>query len=154
MLETFQHLLKNRFSFLQEAPLLIAVSSGLDSMVLTDLCVKSGLNIALAHCNFKLRNEESDGDEVFVKKYAQIHNLDVFTTHFETETVAATNKQSIQMAARQLRYEWFETLKNQKGFEFILTAHHADDNLETVLINLSRGTGMEGLTCFRNTKSQ
>lgn len=146
MLKAFQDLLNNRFSFLKEAPLLLAVSGGLDSMVLTDLCIKSGLNIALAHCNFKLRGAESDGDEDFIKKFAQTHNLAVFTTHFETEKVAATHKQSIQMAARQLRYEWFETLKNQNGFEYILTAHHADDNLETALINLSRGTGLEGLT--------
>lgn len=145
MLKAFQDLLNNRFSFLKETPLLVAVSGGLDSMVLTDLCIKSGLNITLAHCNFKLRDAESDGDEDFVKKFAQTHNLAVFTTHFETEKHAATHKQSVQMAARQLRYEWFETLKNQNGFKYILTAHHADDNLETVLINLSRGTGLEGL---------
>ena len=146
MLKAFQDLLNNRFSFLKEAPILVAVSGGLDSMVLTDLCIKSGLNITLAHCNFKLRDAESDGDEDFVKKFAQTHNLAVFTTHFETEKHAAIHKQSVQMAARQLRYEWFETLKNQNGFKYILTAHHADDNLETVLINLSRGTGLEGLT--------
>ncbi|MDG1285180.1 MAG: tRNA lysidine(34) synthetase TilS [Flavobacteriaceae bacterium] len=146
MLKAFQDLLNNRFPFLKDTPLLLAVSGGLDSMVLTDLCVKSGLNIALAHCNFKLRAQESDGDEDFIKDFAQKNHLEVFTTHFETETFATTTKQSIQMAARQLRYEWFDTLKYQNGFEYILTAHHADDNLETVLINLSRGTGLEGLT--------
>jgi tRNA(Ile)-lysidine synthase len=146
MLDAFQNLLNSRFSFLKDTPLLLAVSGGLDSMVLADLCIKSGLDIALAHCNFKLRNEESDEDEDFIKAFAQTNNLEVFITHFETETVATTQKQSIQMAARQLRYEWFETLKNQKGFEYILTAHHADDNLETMLINLSRGTGLDGLT--------
>jgi len=146
MLKAFQDLLNNRFPFLKDTPLLLAVSGGLDSMVLTDLCVKSGLNISLAHCNFKLRAQESDGDEDFIKDFAQKNHLEVFTTHFETETFATTTKQSIQMAARQLRYEWFDTLKYQNGFEYILTAHHADDNLETVLINLSRGTGLEGLT--------
>ena len=146
MLDAFKNLLNSRFSFLKDTPLLLAVSGGLDSMVLADLCMKSGLDIALAHCNFKLRSEESDEDEVFIKTFAQTNNLEVFITHFETETVATTQKQSIQMAARQLRYEWFETLKNQKGFEYILTAHHADDNLETMLINLSRGTGLDGLT--------
>ena len=70
----------------------------------------------------------------------------MFLHHFDTEALAQTTKQSIQMAARQLRYEWFETLQTQHGFEYVLTAHHADDNLETVLINLSRGTGLEGLT--------
>jgi tRNA(Ile)-lysidine synthase len=146
MLKAFQHLLKNRFSFLKEPSLLLAVSGGLDSMVLTDLCLKSGLNISLAHCNFKLRGNESDGDEILVKEVAKTHNLDVFITSFETEAFAKTSKQSIQMAARQLRYEWFETLQNQHGFKYILTAHHADDNLETFLINLSRGTGVEGLS--------
>jgi len=145
MLKAFQHLLQNQFSFLKETPLLLAVSGGLDSMVLTDLCKKSDLNISLAHCNFKLRSEESDGDEQFIKDFAKAHDLEVFTTHFETETFAQSTKQSIQMAARQLRYEWFESLQKEQGFESILTAHHADDNLETVLINLSRGTGLEGL---------
>ena len=145
MLIAFQHLLKNRFSFLKEPSLLLAVSGGLDRMVLTDLCLKSGLNISLAHCNFKLRGNESDGDEILVKEVAKTHNLDVFTTSFETEVFAKISKQSIQMAARQLRYEWFEALQNQHGFKYILTAHHADDNLETFLINLSRGTGIEGL---------
>ena len=146
MLQAFQHLLNTRFSFLKETPLLVAVSGGLDSMVLADLCVKSALNISLAHCNFKLRGDESDGDERFIKDFSKTHNLEVFATSFKTETFAKTSKQSVQMAARQLRYEWFENLRNQKGFEYILTAHHADDHLETVLINLSRGTGLEGLT--------
>ena len=145
MLKVFQHLLQNRFSFLKEAPLLLAVSGGLDSMVLTDLCMNSALNIALAHCNFKLRADESDADERFIKDFSKTHNLEVFTTHFDTEAFAQTSKQSIQMAARQLRYEWFDSLQKQHEFEYILTAHHADDNLETVLINLSRGTGLEGL---------
>ena len=146
MLQAFNHLLNTRFSFLKESPLLVAVSGGLDSMVLTDLCIKSGLNTSLAHCNFKLRGAESDEDERFIKDFSKDHNLEVYTSHFETETFAVSRKQSIQMAARQLRYEWFEKLRNQKGFEYILTAHHADDHLETVLINLSRGTGLEGLT--------
>ena len=145
MLKAFQYLLQNRFSFLKETPLLLAVSGGLDSMVLTDLCRNSELNIALAHCNFKLRSDESDGDERFIKDFSKTHNLEVFTTHFDTEAFAQTSKQSIQMAARQLRYEWFDSLQKQHEFEYILTAHHADDNLETVLINLSRGTGLEGL---------
>jgi tRNA(Ile)-lysidine synthase len=146
MLKAFQNLLQTHFFFLRNTPLLLAVSGGLDSMALTDLCLKSGLNIALAHCNFKLRGAESDGDEKFIMDFAKENNLEVFVTHFDTETHAQTNKQSIQMAARQLRYDWFETLKNEYGFEYILTAHHADDNLETLLINLSRGTGLDGLT--------
>ena len=145
MLKAFQNRLQNHFSFLKDASLLVATSGGLDSMVLTDLCRNSALNITLAHCNFGLRSTESDADETFIKAFSESHNLDVFTTYFETEKIAASNSQSIQMAARQLRYEWFETLKNEHGFEYVLTAHHADDNLETFLINLSRGTGLDGL---------
>ena len=146
MFNAFENLLNNQFSFLKETPVLVAVSGGLDSMVLTHLCKNAGLNIALAHCNFKLRADESDGDEDFIKAYAKTHNLDVFTTHFETGIIAQKSKQSIQMAARQLRYDWFESLQFQHGFEYVLTAHHADDCLETFLINLSRGTGLDGLT--------
>ena len=146
MLKTFQSLLKAKFSFLKESHLLVAVSGGLDSMVLVDLCKKSGLKSSLAHCNFKLRGAESDGDADFIKSYAKTHNIELFTTDFETDSYAASTKQSIQMAARQLRYEWFESLQEMHGFDFVLTAHHADDNLETFLINLSRGTGLEGLT--------
>ena len=94
MFKAFQNLLNNQFSFLKETPVLLAVSGGLDSMVLTDLCKNAGLNIALAHCNFKLRADESDGDEDFIKAYAKTHNIDVFTTYFETE-VSCTNNQEI-----------------------------------------------------------
>ena len=89
MLKAFLHLLDTRFSFLKETPLLLAVSGGIDSMVLIDLCQKSALNISLAHCNFKLRADESDADEHFIGKIAKTHSLDVFSTSFETETFAA-----------------------------------------------------------------
>lgn len=146
MLKTFQNLLQAKFSFLNESHLLVAVSGGLDSMVLVDLCKKLDLNISLAHCNFKLRGIESNGDEDLIKSYSKTHSIELFTTSFETDSYARSTKQSIQMAARQLRYEWFESLQEEHGFDFVLTAHHADDNLETFLINLSRGTGLEGLT--------
>ena len=145
MFKAFQNLLKTQFSFLKDTPLLLAVSGGLDSMVLTDLCRKSGLNFSLAHCNFQLRGDESDVDEYFIKTYAKSHDIKIFNTSFETSSVAKITKQSTQMAARQLRYDWFETLRTQHELEYVLTAHHADDNLETVLINLSRGTGLDGL---------
>ena len=146
MLKSFQNLLQAKFSFLNESHLLVAVSGGLDSMVLVDLCKKLDLNISLAHCNFKLRGIESNGDEDLIKSYSKTHSIELFTTSFETDSYARSTKQSIQMAARQLRYEWFESLQEEHGFDFVLTAHHADDNLETFLINLSRGTGLEGLT--------
>ena len=146
MLKTFQSLLQGKLSFLEESSLLVAVSGGLDSMVLVDLCNKTGLNISLAHCNFKMRGLESNKDADFIKSYAEIHNIEFFSTAFDTDTYAKSSKQSIQMAARQLRYQWFESLQEQHRFDFVLTAHHADDNLETFLINLSRGTGLGGLT--------
>ena len=146
MLKTFQSLLHGNFSFLKESRLLVAVSGGLDSMVLVDLCLKLDLNIYLAHCNFNLRGNESNENEDLVKTYAKTHSIKLFTNRFDTIGYANSTKQSTQMAARQLRYDWFESLQEQQRFDFVLTAHHADDNLETFLINLSRGTGLEGLT--------
>lgn len=146
MLKTFQSFIYSNFSFLEKSKLLVAVSGGLDSMVLVYLCQKLDLNFSLAHCNYKLREIESNYDEDFIKSYAKTNSIELFTTSFDTNSYASLTKQSIQMAARKLRYEWFELLQEQHGFDFVLTAHHADDNLETFLINLSRGTGLEGLT--------
>ena len=146
MLKTFQSFIHSNFSFLEKSKLLVAVSGGLDSMVLVYLCQKLDLNFSLAHCNYKLREIESNYDEDFIKSYAKTNSIELFTTSFETNSYASSTKQSVQMAARKLRYEWFELLQEQHGFDFVLTAHHADDNLETFLINLSRGTGLEGLT--------
>lgn len=142
----FDQHIKSHFPFLFEQKILVAVSSGLDSMVLADLCLKSELNIALAHCNFKLREAESDKEEAFVSNYAKTHKLTFFTKHFNTTHFADTSKISIQMAARELRYNFFDELCNSQQFDTILTAHHADDNLETFFINLSRGSGIDGLT--------
>ena len=146
MLEKFQIHINQNLSFLKENKLLITISGGLDSVVLTHLCYKLKLDIALAHCNFNLRGKESDTDEDFVLQLAKDLNLEVFIENFETETYAKQNKLSTQMAARELRYNWFNELTEQLHFDYILTAHHADDNLETFLINLSRGTGLDGLT--------
>ena len=146
MLKTFQSFIYSNFSFLEKSKLLVAVSGGLDSMVLVYLCQKLDLNFSLAHCNYKLREIESNYDEGFIKSYAKTNSIELFTTSFDTNSYASLTKQSIQMAARKLRYEWFELLQEQHGFDFVLTAHHADDNLETFLINLSRGAGLEGLT--------
>ncbi|WOD43093.1 tRNA lysidine(34) synthetase TilS [Hwangdonia lutea] len=146
MLEQFKDHIKKDFSFLKKSKLLIAISGGMDSVVLTHLCHQLHFNMALAHCNFNLRGHESDADETFVLDVAEDLELEVFIESFDTETFAKDNKISIQMAARELRYNWFDELTNQLKFDYILTAHHADDNLETFLINLSRGTGLEGLT--------
>ncbi|PWH82033.1 tRNA lysidine(34) synthetase TilS [Algibacter marinivivus] len=146
MLENFQNHINNNLSFLTESKVLIAISGGIDSVVLTHLCHQLGLNISLAHCNFNLRGKESDADEDFVVALAEDLNLEVFAQRFDTEAYAKNNKRSIQMAARELRYAWFDELSEQLDFDYILTAHHADDNLETFLINFTRGTGLEGLT--------
>lgn len=146
MQEQLKKHITNKLPFLKESRLLIAISGGIDSVVLTYLCKGLKLNIALIHCNFNLRGEESDADEDFVVELAEDLNLEVFTQRFDTQLYAKENKRSIQMAARELRYAWFEELANQLDFDYILTAHHADDNLETFLINFTRGTGLEGLT--------
>ncbi len=104
------------------------------------------MNVALAHCNFNLRGAESDADEDFVLQLAEDLGVEVFIQHFDTTVYVEENKLSIQMAARTLRYNWFDDLCKQLHFDYILTAHHADDNLETFLINLTRGTGLDGLT--------
>ncbi len=146
MQQDFKIHIDKKFSFLKESKLLIAISGGIDSVVLTHLCHRSDLKIALAHCNFNLRGDESDADEDFVVELAENLDLEVFAQRFDTEKYAEDNKRSIQMAARELRYNWFSELAEQLQFDYILTAHHADDNLETFLINFTRGTGLEGLT--------
>ncbi len=145
MLLDFQKHISTNFSFLKNKKLLIANSGGIDSMVLTSLLYQLKYNISIAHCNFKLRENESDLDEEFVKKKANTLQIPIFVTHFNTNEFAAKKGVSIQMAARELRYKWFEELLNENKFDFLLTAHHADDSLETFLINFSRGTGLDGL---------
>jgi len=145
MLKRFINHINNNLFFLKEGRLLIAISGGLDSVVLAHLCHYLELNFALAHCNFNLRGNESDADEAFVLDLAEELNAEVFIQSFETEVYAKHHKLSTQMAARELRYNWFSELAAQLKYDCILTAHHADDNLETFLINLSRGTGLDGL---------
>lgn len=145
MLASFQHHIATTFPFLADARLLVACSGGVDSMVLAQLCVQAGLDVTLAHCNFTLRGEESEGDEAFVRHWADVHHVAVETKSFDTKVYAAQQRGSLQMAARTLRYHWFRELTNTQGFAYVLTAHHADDALETFLINLSRGTGIDGL---------
>lgn len=145
MLKAFKNHINQQLPFLKESKLLVAISGGVDSVVLTHLCKEANLDFALAHCNFNLRGNESDSDESFVLELAEDLDVEVFIQNFDTESFAKNEKLSIQLAARQLRYDWFFELSEQLDFDYILTAHHADDNLETFLINLSRGTGLEGL---------
>jgi tRNA(Ile)-lysidine synthase len=146
MLSKLKTHLADNLSFLQGKKLLLAVSGGLDSMVLTHLFQKLNATFGIAHCNFQLREAESFGDQEFVRTYADANTIPFYTTLFDTQSYANDYKLSTQVAARELRYNWFYELLATEGYDFLLTAHHADDNLETFLINLSRGTGLEGLT--------
>ncbi|MFS4469147.1 tRNA lysidine(34) synthetase TilS [Maribacter sp. 2210JD10-5] len=124
----------------------MACSGGLDSTVLFHLSYALGLEFSLAHCNFNLRGKESDDDAVFVKQLAQEKGLTLYDTIFDTLGYVENSKTSLQMAARALRYNWFERIMRKNNIPFLVTAHHADDNLETYLINLSRSTGIDGLS--------
>jgi tRNA(Ile)-lysidine synthase len=146
MLTKLQLHLASNFPFLRGKRLFLAVSGGVDSMVLLDLFHQLDYDIAVLHCNFSLRNTESDGDEEFVKRYCEAKSVPVHIQKFDTLKFAEENKLSIQLAARKLRYDWFYNQIAENNFDYILTAHHLDDNLETFLINLTRGTGLEGLT--------
>jgi tRNA(Ile)-lysidine synthase len=146
MLQKFEKHITVNFPFLKDKKLLIAISGGLDSVVLMHLLNQLNYTISLAHCNFKLRGKESDLDEKFVKNLAQKSSNQIFTISFTTAQIAKENKQSTQIAARNLRYNWFQEILNEHHFDFVLTAHHADDNLETFLINLTRGSGLDGFT--------
>ncbi|WP_333695027.1 tRNA lysidine(34) synthetase TilS [Flavobacterium sp.] len=145
MFSKFQNHLSAHFPFLQKAKLLIAVSGGLDSMVLLDLISKTNIDFAVAHCNFQLRGVESDEDENFVQSYCKENSIQGFFQKFDTQQFAKDEKVSIQVAARKLRYEWFYELLATENFDFVATAHHLDDQLETFLIHFSRGTGLDGL---------
>jgi tRNA(Ile)-lysidine synthase len=125
--------------------ILIAVSGGIDSMVMLDLFILSKYNIAIAHCNFQLRGKAADEDEFFVKKVGQKLGLKVFTKKFETQKYADLNKLSIQEAARDLRYGWFDELIEEEGFNYVALAQHLNDQAETFFINLMRGSGLTGL---------
>ncbi|MES2763455.1 MAG: tRNA lysidine(34) synthetase TilS [Bacteroidota bacterium] len=131
--------------FSKNDKLLLAFSGGVDSVVLADLLYKAGYQFNLAHCNFKLRGTEADNDTEFCEHYANTIGSKCHVTYFDTKEYAQQNKLSIQMAARELRYNWFNELIKEHGYSCILTAHHANDNIETVFVNLVRGTGIKGL---------
>lgn len=159
----FQNSIKQQHLFSPKDKLILAVSGGVDSVVLCELCKQAGYDFIIAHCNFKLRGEESERDEHFVKEVGKKYLVEVLVQDFNTENYALENKLSTQEAARELRYNWFaELVKSQLSIVnnelaetsihhspltiYLLTAHHADDNNETVLMNFFRGTGLHGLT--------
>ncbi len=145
MLEKFLGYNAQKNLFGLEEKVLLAVSGGIDSVVMSHLFFKAKLNFAMAHCNFGLRGAESDEDEVFIKKLAKKYKVPFYSEHFETEAFAQSEKISIQMAARMLRYRWFEQLLHSEGYAYLATAHHLNDTLETVIFNITKGTGISGL---------
>jgi tRNA(Ile)-lysidine synthase len=145
MLKKFQNHLQEHFPFLSKSKFFVAASGGIDSMVLVHLLQNLKLSFAILHCNFQLRGKESDSDMDFVRGYADKNAIPCSIVHFDTKQYAKERKVSTQLAARELRYNWFYDQLKEKGFDYLLTAHHADDSLETFIINLSRGTGLDGL---------
>ena len=145
LLKQFIQYNKKENLFQPKDKLLLAVSGGVDSVVLCALCRQIGYDFAIAHCNFKLRGTASDNDEKMVQTLAATYNVSFYVKSFDTTTIAATTKKSIEETARDLRYDWFETLRIENNFNHIVTAHHADDNIETVMMNFFRGTGIKGL---------
>ncbi len=141
----FQNIVISKQLFTFQDKLLLAFSGGSDSVALAHLLIHAKYNFELAHCNFKLRNKEADGDQIFCENFAKTFNLKIHAISFDTKLFAKQNKLSIQMAARKLRYDWLQQIKTSQQINYILTAHHANDNLETILINITRGTGINGL---------
>ncbi len=146
MQERFESYIESQQLCTKEDKILLGISGGIDSMCLADLLIQSGYQVILAHCNFKLRGDESDGDEEFVTNYAKKHKLQLHKARFDTTAHAEKENISIQMAARQLRYDWFEQIRLNYNLDLIAVAHNADDQLETFFINLTRGTGIRGLS--------
>jgi tRNA(Ile)-lysidine synthase len=146
----FQENIKQQNLFHPKVKLLLAVSGGVDSVVLCELCKQAGFDFIIAHCNFQLREKESERDEQFVSSLGEKYGVEVLVKKFETEKYAEEKKLSVQEAARDLRYSWFAELVKNRNSElniqnWLFTAHHADDNIETVLMNFCRGTGLHGL---------
>lgn len=145
--ESFRSFIAQHNLFTAGDKLLIAVSGGVDSVVLCELCQQGGYTFEIAHCNFQLRGDESSRDEKFVQALGAKYNVKVWINHFDTTAYAASKKISIQEAARELRYGWFNELlaDGRNGLSFLLTAHHLDDSIETSMMNFFKGTGIAGL---------
>ena len=146
MIDDFKNYIKENSILMDGDKILLTVSGGIDSMVMLHLFLQTDYEIGIAHCNFRLRGTESDEDQNFVKDFAQKNNLDFYTINFNTLEYAETNKVSIQMAARDLRYKWFLEIASKHAYNKVATAHNLNDIAETFFINLTRGTGIKGLT--------
>lgn len=145
MLDQFLQFIQKKSLFHPSDAILLAVSGGIDSVVMAHLFSQTSFNFAIAHCNFALRGQASDEDERFVQDLAATYEVPFYVEHFDTENFASEEKISIEMAARELRYAWFGQLLKSEGYTCLATAHHRNDVLETVLLNLVKGTGIAGL---------
>lgn len=145
MQEKLEAFISENNLFCKNDRILIALSGGVDSVVLATLMKKCNYSICLAHCNFHLREEESNRDEAFVRSWAKENGVELFVKEFDTYGYMKENKISLEMAARDLRYQWFDLLLKEHNFSYLATAHHLDDSIETFFINLLRGTGIAGL---------
>ncbi|MES2618361.1 MAG: tRNA lysidine(34) synthetase TilS [Bacteroidota bacterium] len=145
MLQGFENFIQTQQLFTPQNRLLLALSGGADSVCLFHLLFKSGYSFSAAHCNFGLRGAESDGDEAFVTALCNKHQVPLYNIQFDTLAVQLQQKKGIQETARTLRYNWFRELMKEHNFDFLLTAHHRGDHLETILINLLRSSGIKGL---------
>lgn len=144
--EAFRRYIEENRLLAHDDRVLLTVSGGVDSMVMLALFTESGYDVGVAHCNFRLRGAESDEDEVLVAAEAARAGVPCYNRRFDTQTEMERTGESMEMAARRLRYEWFEELRREHGYTAIAVAHHADDSIETFFINLLRGTGLRGLT--------
>lgn len=145
MLKRFQNYISKNNLINKDDEVLLAISGGIDSIVMLDLFSKSGFNFAISHCNFKLRMFDSDDDELFVRQVSHKYNVDIYVNWCNTKEYAQEKKISIQEAARELRYTWFNQVCTHNNYSKIAVAHHQDDRIETFFINLSRGAGIKGL---------
>lgn len=145
LLKGFTAYIHKEHLFTHDQQILLATSGGVDSVVMAHLFKQAGYHFAIAHCNFQLRGEESVRDELFVTSLATALGVPFFVVRFDTNAYATEKRVSIQVAARELRYEWLEATRKESGYAFTATAHHMQDNVETVLMNISKGTGIAGL---------
>jgi tRNA(Ile)-lysidine synthase len=152
MKKTIQKYIKSNILFSPSDKIIVGVSGGADSVALLDVLLSLGYKCIVAHCNFHLRKEESIRDEIFVRELSQTYNCTFHKIDFQTKEYALEKKISIEMAARELRYDWFEEIRKKEKANCIAIAHHKDDIVETLLMNLTRGTGVNGLTGIKAKK--
>ncbi len=149
MLRRVTTYIRQRGLLVKDQPVLVAVSGGADSVGLLDVLVRAGYQCIVAHCNFHLRGAESDRDEAFVRELCERMKVQLFVNHFDTLAYARAHEVSVEVAARELRYAWFEEVAKENGCQAVAVAHHQNDQAETLLLNLKRGAGLRGLAGMR-----